>query len=168
MLFCGRLEKRKGIDRLYELAQKIETENDMNLIIATPNDYNVQRFRKLKRTTVKIGLKKEDMNIFYNSGNVMYFPSISEGFGLVTVECLSAGVPVLGYAVGAIDELHSKGQKGIALIGETIEEDIINLRRLASQFSELSARESLHEDMVKNCGFKRYSMQLRRLMDTIR
>ncbi len=165
VLFCGRLEKRKGVERLYELAKRIEAEQDMRLLIATPNSDNVQKFRKFRRTVVKVGLKTDDMNAFYNSGDIMYFPSLYEGYGLVITECLSAGVPVLSGVTGIVGEFCAKGQKGVAPIGKSVEDDIVCIRRLAAQFNDFAARESLHEDMVRNCGLESYSAQLKSLVD---
>jgi glycosyltransferase involved in cell wall biosynthesis len=51
----------------------------------------------------------EDLPHFYSSANWFVLPTVAlEGFGLVTLESLSCGTPVLGTRIGATPELLEK------------------------------------------------------------
>ncbi len=51
----------------------------------------------------------EDLPLFYSSANWFVLPTVAlEGFGLVTLESLSCGTPVLGTRIGATPELLEK------------------------------------------------------------
>ncbi len=51
----------------------------------------------------------EDLPLFYSSANWFVLPTVAlEGFGLIILESLSCGTPVLGTRIGAIPELLEK------------------------------------------------------------
>ena len=62
----------------------------------------------MKNTEVIVGLKYEEMREFYNKGNILYLPSMYEGFEMVTTEALACGLKVIGNNIGAISELYDK------------------------------------------------------------
>jgi glycosyltransferase involved in cell wall biosynthesis len=66
----------------------------------------------------------EDLPLFYSSANWFVLPTVAlEGFGLVTLESLSCGTPVLGTRIGATPELLEKFDSQW-LIDEPIAEEI--------------------------------------------
>ena len=164
VLFCGRLDKNKGLDKLLELANLIENQKNFFLLIATPNPVNSELFKDLSHVKVEIGLKRNEMNEFYNGGNVMFFPSLYEGMELVTLESLSSGVPVLGQNIGAIGDFWKRGQQGIKLMSDNMQENLMMMQQLSKQFQELPARISLHEDMVGNYSLAKYKDELNKLI----
>lgn len=163
ILFCGRLEYGKGVDKLLKLADHIEKLNGFHLIIATPDNTNIELFEYLEKTEIRIGLSKEQTNIFYNEGDVVYFPSYYEGFGLVAIECLSSGVPIIGNDVGEISDLYSRHQEGVKLLNENEEENLLMMGKLAGEFREYSAKIRLHNAMIEKYSLKLYEEKLRRL-----
>lgn len=136
IIFCGRLTHGKGLERLLELANYIEGKPKYELTIATQSRMNIEMFQGLKNTKVKIGLQFEELRDFYNEGSVMYFPSLYEGFEMVTTESLACGVPVLGNAIGALKELNEKNFPGIEIdCGKEMKETIKQLERLSIELS---------------------------------
>lgn len=163
ILFVGRLEFGKGMNEVIELAEYLEDKSGIKLLIASNSDENVELFGKFKNTEIQVGLKRYEMNTFYNSGDVMFFPSLYEGFELVTLEALSAGVPVMGNDVGAISDLYKRGQSGVMLLGGGIKKNVTNMIELAVQFRNYQRKLNLHEDMVENYNFNSYIGNLRDL-----
>lgn len=160
ILFCGRLFPVKGLDKLLELARLLEEQDELSLLIAAPISMNAELFANMRHTKVMIGLKRDEMNAFYNAGSVMFFPSLYEGWELVTLECLSAGVPVLGRDVGAAGDLWHDGQRGVKLMSDDMQENLSAIRKLAGQYRDMKDRMSLHEDMVEKYSLSQYKNKL--------
>ena len=160
IIFCGRLEERKGIDRLCALAKKIDEKNNIKLKIAAPVNDNVEMFSNLKNTEICVGLHYSQMNQFYNSGNVMFFPSKSEGYEMVTLECLAAGIPVVGNYVGAVKELVDENFPGVFIAKSDEEELLVQLRSIAMQFQSMQKRELLHETVNRRLGKEQYKNKM--------
>lgn len=55
----------------------------------------------------------EQMNAFYNSGDLMIYTSLYEGFGFAPLEAMAAGVPVLTTQGGALKETAVPGAQQI-------------------------------------------------------
>jgi glycosyltransferase involved in cell wall biosynthesis len=96
ILFSGRLEYRKGIDKLLGLAKHIQDIPGFELCFALNSPLNRGLFEGLKGVTLRTNLTIEEMRRFYASGDVLYFPSRYEGFSMATLEALSSGLPVIG------------------------------------------------------------------------
>lgn len=163
ILFAGRLEHGKGIGRLLKLANEIENEKDMNLLIASPETENINLFQKLTRTVVYSHLSMEEMKHFYQKGDLMFFPSLYEGFGMVTLESLSSGVPVLGNDVGAIGDLYRRKMEGVYLLGDE-SDDLKLIRQIAQEFNDVEKRKKLHESVETEYGEQQYYKKLRDIL----
>lgn len=163
IVFCGRIERRKGSDRLLQLARYIDDNNiNARLIIATNNNLNVEDLEHLKCVSISVGLVQEQLNTFYNKGDVMYFPSRYEGFEMVTLEALTAGVPILGNHVGAVSELSDRKEPGVALIKTPDQPaEILNqLRQLAETYATKDSKDKLHKYYAENYGTEAYISKL--------
>lgn len=159
ILFCGRLEKRKGIDDLYQLATLVGKKEKIRLRIAATDRNNTDMFAGLGNVELCYDLGLKEMNEFYNSGDVLYLPSKYEGFEMVTLESLAAGVPVVGNRVGAIQELAEQHLMGAYLLEETnTEETLRQLQSVASEFKgNITKRAELHKMVQEKLGLENYA-----------
>lgn len=105
LLFSGRLERRKGLASLKSLSDFLETIDGWQLLIACNTKQNVELFEMNKKTHVYHGLSADDMPDFYRKGDILFFPSLYEGFSMATLEALSCGIPVLGTEFVVTQEL---------------------------------------------------------------
>lgn len=109
VLFVGNLIKRKNVDSLLE-AKKI-ADSDYYLIIVGDGPL----FKKLKKKVedenipdvIFAGSRRDVENIIPGC-DVLVLPSFSESFGLVLIEALACGKPVIGSNVGGISEIITK------------------------------------------------------------
>lgn len=109
VLFVGNLIKRKNVDSLLE-AKKISN-SDYYLVIVGEGPL----FKKLRekvdeeniRDVIFTGSRNDVENII-PSCDVLILPSFSESFGLVLIEALACGKPVIGSDVGGISEIITK------------------------------------------------------------
>ena len=157
VIFCGRLETRKGLRKLQQLAEMIEG-TEIHLHIACNNPENSNNFSNLANTHIDVSLNIDQLNDFYNRGDIMYFPSMYEGFEMVTLEALSAGLLVLGNPVGAIGELAEKNFYGVRLQND--DDILMQIRMLAAENKNYMTRKKLHEDINALLGIDVYKKKL--------
>ncbi|MCJ7443252.1 MAG: glycosyltransferase family 4 protein [Methanotrichaceae archaeon] len=103
VLFVGRLEKVKGPQYLIEAAPAIRKYYPDTKFVFIGEDWGYGRF--LHELGEKLTVEKDlffagrvdddQMADFYNIADVLVFPSIGEGFGLVVAECMACGTPAV-------------------------------------------------------------------------
>ncbi len=106
VLFVGNLIKRKNVDSLLE-AKKIAN-SDYYLVIVGDGPL----FKKLRKKVEDENIRdviftgsRNDVENIIPSCDVLILPSFSESFGLVLIEALACGKPVIGSNVGGITEI---------------------------------------------------------------
>ena len=104
VLFVGNLIKRKNVESLLE-AKKIAN-SDYYLVVVGP------LFKKLRKKVEEENIRdviftgsRNDVENIIPSCDVLVLPSFSESFGLVLIEALACGKPVIGSNVGGITEI---------------------------------------------------------------
>ncbi len=106
VLFVGNLIKRKNVDSLLE-AKKISN-SDYYLVIVGDGPL----FKKLKKKVEDENIRdviftgsRRDVEKIIPSCDLLVLPSFSESFGLVLIEALACGKPIIGSNVGGITEI---------------------------------------------------------------
>ena len=106
VLFVGNLIKRKNVESLLE-AKKIAN-SDYYLVVVGDGPL----FKKLKKKVEEENIRdviftgsRNDVENIIPSCDVLVLPSFSESFGLVLIEALACGKPVIGSNVGGITEI---------------------------------------------------------------
>ena len=115
LLTVRRLEARMGLDNLILAAGQIverAPELDFLLVIGGKGALQNKLEELVKQNDLKdkvrlVGvIPREHLPHYYRSADVFILPTLSiEGFGLVTVEALASGLPVLGTPVGGTVEI---------------------------------------------------------------
>ena len=113
LLAVRRLAKRMGLEQLIEAIANIKQQHpDILLLIAGKG----AQAEALQVRIDELGLNQnvrllgyvsdDDLPTYYRSANMSIVPSQAlEGFGLILLESLSAGTPVLGTPIGGIPEV---------------------------------------------------------------
>ena len=130
VLFVGRIEPLKGIDTLIEAMAKLKMKCHRcphYLVIiggdadASPQETNSEMAR-LKTLSQELGI--EDIIIFlgkrdqaklpyyYSAAEVVVMPSHYESFGMVALEAMACGTPVIASEVGGLRNLIIEGETG--------------------------------------------------------
>lgn len=166
ILFCGRLEEAKGLYRLQQLAEYVENSRDYELKIAANDKQNAEQFMGRNNITIQCGIVFEEMNNFYNKGNVLFMPSRCEGFGMGIIESLSAGVPVVTNEVGIARDLVENACPAIQIIDkeEGLSSVLDKIQKSAGRYRTMEERLLIHQYIEKNFGMDCYRTQLLRLM----
>ena len=165
VLYAGRLEPGKGLDVIVNLAHIIEQREDWRLLIACNNPGNTELFNSLKHTQIKIGMQLENINEeAYSKADIVIFPSLYESFGMVTIEALAAGVPVIGTPVGIIPEMVEINYPGVHALQPFSGEEIIQVfDNIISSFKTVD-RNRLHERIKEEFGIASYRQRLDEVM----
>lgn len=166
VLYAGRLEPGKGLDVIIKLAHIIEQQESWCLLIACNNPGNTELFNSLVHTQIKIGLQLENINEeAYSKADIVIFPSLYESFGMVTIEALSAGVPVIGTPVGIIPEMVEINYPGVHVLQPFNDEAILQVfENIISAFKTVD-RNVLHERIKEEFGIASYRQKLDEVMD---
>ena len=122
VLFVGRFAPLKGIDRLLEAMAHLKHRQRLRLVIvggdgnSTPES---QRLQELARelsiqdfVTFAGRIEQYRLPSYYSAADVLAVPSHYESFGLVALESLASGTPVVATRVGAMESILKRGETG--------------------------------------------------------
>jgi D-inositol-3-phosphate glycosyltransferase len=144
LLYVGRLEPEKGIERLLASVGHLKHLTGIKLIVIGGDGRHEPEFRRLLQFSEKLGIQhkvffagrvdQEDLPPYYSAADLLVVPSHHESFGLVALEALACGTPVVASDVGAMGSIIRENETGCVV-------SPANPRRLADQieayFNEL-------------------------------
>lgn len=117
ILYVGRFDKRKGIETLVRAVGQcqIRKNNKLKLIIGggfRPGHSDGQEHDRIADIVDELGLNditifpgrlsREILPTYYTAADIAVVPSHYEPFGLVTIEAMACGTPVIGSDVGGL------------------------------------------------------------------
>ncbi|HEX6816153.1 MAG TPA: glycosyltransferase family 4 protein [Gemmatimonadaceae bacterium] len=117
VLFAGVLSRRKGVSDLVAAWRRIANISRARLlIIGKPVEEDQARLvaeltAADARVTHLAGVPYEEMPDYFVAGDVFFFPSHLEGYGIVVGEAMASGMPVV--------TTRAKGIRGVIAEGET-------------------------------------------------
>jgi D-inositol-3-phosphate glycosyltransferase len=147
LLFVGRFALIKGIDRLISAMANLKHRGDIRLILVGGDGPRAPQTLELKSHVRELGVggtvkfagrvRQERLPEYYAAADAVVIPSYSESFGLVALEALACGIPVLAARVGVIEELLQD-----AMLGKIIPD--MSPPRLAESIEAFLARLENH------------------------
>jgi glycosyltransferase involved in cell wall biosynthesis len=166
ILFCGYLIKLKGISCMLRALTMVDKPWKLVLVGSGEEE------EALRHEVDELGLggrvefagykKRDEIAACYAQADIFVFPTLKEAFGLVLVEALAAGLPlVCSYHAGAVHDVLEDEKNGFVIDPEATGDfaaaidKLIGDRELISQMSEKSLEISEKftlEEVVK--GFK--------------
>ena len=129
ILFVGRIEPLKGVDTLIRAIALLAAECpawvsrlSLAIIGGDPNaneNAEMERLKqmhaelKLGKLVVFLGAKDQDtLQYYYNAAEAVVMPSHYESFGMVALEAMACGTPVIASDVGGLSHLVRDGITG--------------------------------------------------------
>ncbi|MFC2052631.1 glycosyltransferase, partial [Chloroflexota bacterium] len=129
VLFAGRIEPLKGIGHLLKAMSYLRNGRGPRLVIIGGDEDSQREMEQLQKLSCDfhiqdsvtfLGLiKHEQMPYFYSAANVCVVPSYYESFGLVALESLACGTPVVATDVGNLKSVIRQGETGYVVTDNT-------------------------------------------------
>lgn len=122
ILYVGRIEPLKGLDILLNAVAMLEDTSDTRLLIVGGKpglDKELDRLKLIAAqldiadlTTFTGALDQSELPKYYSAADVFVLPSYSESFGLVALEAMACGTPVVVSRVGGLKTFVKDGETG--------------------------------------------------------
>jgi len=111
VLFVGRFDRQKGVDVLLDAMSRMQFSSFAIFVgERVLGDGTDLKFPANVRSTG--WLSAAEISAYYESADVLVVPSRWEGFGLIAVEGMRAGLPVIATRVGGLAEIVEHGVTG--------------------------------------------------------
>ncbi len=150
VLFVGSLVRQKGVDVLLRAFRRVKERIPKARLVIVGDG---QQRAKLEKMCKKMGLKdvhfegtKSELSGYYSKAKVLALPSRAEGFGLVALEAMAHGTPVVASEVGGIPEVVADGETGFLVKPEDADAlaealtEVLRNRKLWERLSSASRR----------------------------
>ncbi len=111
LLYIGRLSAEKQIERIRPVLEAMP-QTRLALVGDGPHRQHLERWFEGTPTTFVGYLAGQDLASAYACGDAFLFPSSTETLGLVLLEAMAAGCPVVGADRGGIPDIVSDGENG--------------------------------------------------------
>jgi len=152
ILYVGNIIKQKGLDVIIRALANLNSQN-YKLTITGRTDLEpkfvnyiyqlINKFELYNKIVFTGTLQDSKLIEIYRSNDVLVLPSINEAYGIVYIEALSFGLPVIGTTLGGAKEIINHGENGYLI-------EPHNSIKLAEYLSSLQQDRNLLNILSKN------------------
>ena len=150
LLFVGRLTKQKNIRLLIKSFKKIIDNNDFNIelhIVGEGEDKNkiiflIKTLKLDNRVILHGSLIGNKLHKIYSNSDIFILPSMFESFGIVLIEAMASGIPIIASNIPCVRNVIKNNKTG--LLVKTTPEDF------AEAIEKLLNNPKLREKLIEN------------------
>ena len=113
--FAGRIEKRKGWREFVEAAKYFRSNHELSFHMAgsgTEEGILIKKIQNQENSNINFVGFKANIEAFYQGMDLLVIPSHFEPMGMVAIEAMACGVPVLATDVPGLNEVVKHGVNG--------------------------------------------------------
>jgi len=150
ILTVGRLDEKKGIKYLIDAMPKVTQKfPDAKLVIVgegpeKDNLVNQIKMLSLEGNISMVGaVQNKELPKYYNKADLFVLPSLEEGLGVVLLEAMACGTPVVGSNIGGIMDIITDKETGLLAQSE-------NPKDIADKIIELFSDEWMRQRVTEN------------------
>lgn len=122
LLSVGRIEPLKGLEILVRAMALLSDLEDSRLVIVGGKPQEDDEIKRLKSIAAELGVEtrttftgtvqQTELSAYYSAADVFVLPSYYESFGLVALEAMACGTPVIASRVGGPGSFITSGETG--------------------------------------------------------
>jgi glycosyltransferase involved in cell wall biosynthesis len=117
LLYVGRLELLKGVHLLLEVVSKFRSD-EIDLILVGRVMPEIKPFLdKFSNDNLKVigSLDKRQISAYYQQADILVFPTLNDAFGMVMLEAMIHGLPVIGSMASAAPDIITNEVNGLVI-----------------------------------------------------
>lgn len=187
ILFVGRITKAKGLSVLIRALVKVKRDfnKELKLIIiggdvseAMHSELESKEKKYIKKLINELNLsddviflgpvEREKLPYFYSIADICVVPSLYESFGLVAVEAMACGTPVIASKVGGLAHTVKHGYSGMHFVpgrSDHLAKKIVDTIEDSKKLKEMGI--NAHLRAAKEFGLERTAKQIKELYESL-
>lgn len=161
LLFVGEINQRKGIAQILEAAKELKNLDIAFNLVGLGAEYCSDLYEPYKKYVNFCGrVTFEELQTYYGTSHVFIFPSMGEGFGLVLLEALSAGLPLIASRNCGGPDIIEEGYNGFLMDAGSTEQLVEKILWFYHHMDRLPQMQQNAQDSVKNRTWEQYENTL--------
>lgn len=146
LLFIGKLDKNKNVESVIKACSNLHGNGykcSLQIIGSGPQE------KKLKKLCGKLDLdrivkfhgyisEKNEIKAIMEQSNIFVMPSLKETFGLVYIEAMSRGLPIIYSKDQGVDGFFKEGDVGFSVNPKNYEEISSRIIKITNKYSDVS------------------------------
>jgi glycosyltransferase involved in cell wall biosynthesis len=132
LLYVGRLAAEKQLEQLRPVLERVPRTR-LALVGGGPHQAELERYFEGLPVKFVGYLTGEPLSRAYASADVFVFASAFESFGLVLLEAMAAGIPVVSSRVGGAQDMIQEGVSGCTFDVNDVEALVCAVKRIVSE-----------------------------------
>ncbi|HSX19037.1 MAG TPA: glycosyltransferase [Candidatus Saccharimonadales bacterium] len=175
LLFVGRIDERKGLKTLFKSFKLIQKGTKMHLLIVGGNISYINQLKKLaKKLEIEnkisyIGLvDQKELPIYYSAADVCVVPSYYEPFGIVPLEAMACGTPVVASKTGGLKFTIEEDKTGYLAIpgnAEDLAQKLEKALKCGKKYFQQNCLKRIDDNFLWNQIAREYQLYYQQTID---